>query len=252
MAINTNKGGIMLERRRYSRRYYWLYLTGLGFLILLITLGCTGSTSIPSITQTSGEEISIKLPEPRYDSEVSVEFTMLNRRSIRNYSGQPLSLQEVSQLSWAAQGITNPGGGRTAPSAGALYPLELYIVAGDVQDLPQGVYRYKPQDHELIKLMQGDKREELSQACLGQSWVEDGAVSFVFTAIYERTTGKYGDRGIRYVHIELGHAAQNLCLQVVALDLGAVTVGAFHDDQIAELLGLPENEQTLYVIPVGK
>ena len=176
----------MTERRRCSRRYYWLYLTGIGILILLITLGCTGSTSLPLTTQIIGKEISIHLPEPRYDSEVSVESTMLNRRSIRNYSGQPLSLQEVSQLLWAAQGITNPGGGRTAPSAGALYPLELYIVAGDVQDLPQGVYRYKPQGHELIELMQGDKRGELSQACLGQSWAQDGAVSFVFTAVYAR------------------------------------------------------------------
>jgi SagB-type dehydrogenase family enzyme len=194
----------------------------------------------------------MKLPEPRYDSKVSLEESLLQRRSIRSYTGQPLTLQEVSQLLWAAQGITDPGGLRTAPSAGALYPLELYVVVGDVQDLAPGIYHYEPDGHQLVKIIDGEKRAELASAALGQSCVKEGAVVFVFTGVYERTTDKYGDRGIRYVHIEVGHAAQNLCLQATAMDLGAVTVGAFSDEQITRLLNLSEKEQPLYIIPVGR
>jgi SagB-type dehydrogenase family enzyme len=194
----------------------------------------------------------IKLPEPRYDSDVSLEQSLLERRSIRDYSGQPLTLQEISQLTWAAQGLTDPRGFRTAPSAGGLYPLELYIVVGDVEDLAAGVYRFQPDGHQLVKTADGDKRAELAQAALEQEWVEEGAVDFVFTAVYERTTGKYGQRGIRYVHMEAGHAAQNLCLQATALGLGAVTIGAFYDKEVSQLLNLPADEEPLYVIPVGR
>ncbi len=194
----------------------------------------------------------MKLPEPRYDSEVSLEQSLLQRRSIRNYTGQPLTLQEVSQLLWAAQGITDPGGFRTAPSAGALYPLEVYVLVGEVQNLPPGVYRYEPDGHQLVKTMDGDRRAGLASAALGQGCVKEGAVAFVFTGVYERTTGKYGDRGIRYVHIEVGHAAQNLCLQATIMGLGAVTIGAFYDEQVTKLLNLPEKEQPLYIIPVGR
>ncbi len=177
---------------------------------------------------------------------------MVQRRSVRDYTGEPVTLQELSQLLWAAQGITDYRGFRTAPSAGALYPLEIYVVAGNVQDLVPGVYRYKPHEHELVQLMEGDKRDELAGAALGQSFVKEGALVIVFTAIYERTTVKYGERGIRYVHMEAGHAAQNLCLQVTAMQLGVVTVGAFHDEQVVKLLNLPDNEHPLYIIPVGR
>jgi SagB-type dehydrogenase family enzyme len=197
------------------------------------------------------ESVIIELPEPRYDSDVSIEQSLLRRRSIRSYSGESLTLQELSQLLWAAQGATDPRGFRTAPSAGALYPLELYVVAGDVQNLSPGIYRYNPLEHGLVKTMEGDKRAELADAAVWQDFVGEGALIIVFTAVYERTTGKYGDRGIRYVHMELGHAAQNLCLQAAAMDLGVVTVGAFYDEEVAKLLGLPGDEQPLYVIPVG-
>jgi len=198
------------------------------------------------------DKIRIKLPEPRYDSNFSIEEALLKRRSIREYTGEPLTLQEVSQLLWAAQGITDPRGFRTAPSAGALYPLEVYVMVGDVENLTEGVYKYKPAEHELLKLTDGDKRAELSEAALGQDWVKEAAIDIVVTAVYERTTVKYGDRGIRYVHMEAGHAAQNLCLQATALNLGTVTVGAFYDEQVKEVLNLPEDEQPLYIIPVGK
>jgi len=230
-------------------RYYWNYLVTLA-IVLVIFCGCAEPAITPMPSPEQAEVIN--LPEPQYDSDVSIEQSLLNRRSIRSYTGEPLTLQEVSQLLWAAQGITDPGGFRTAPSAGALYPLELYLVAGDVEDLTSGVYRYEPDGHQLSRIIDGDKRAKLADAALAQSWVKEGAISIVFTAVYGRTTVKYGDRGIRYVHMEVGHAAQNLCLQATAMGLGAVTVGAFHDEQVTELLNLPGNEQPLYIIPVGR
>ncbi|MEM2921380.1 MAG: SagB/ThcOx family dehydrogenase [Candidatus Bathyarchaeia archaeon] len=203
----------------------------------------------PSLTE---DRIGVKLASPRLQSSVSVEEALLKRRSIREYTGERLNLQEVSQLLWAAQGITDPKGFRTAPSAGALYPLEVYLVVGDVENLATGVYKYKPLEHEIIKVLEGDKRRELAEAAIGQISVREAAIDIVVTAVYERTTVKYGDRGIRYVHMEVGHAAQNLCLQATAMGLGTVTVGAFHDEEVKEILNLPEDEQPLYIIPVGK
>lgn len=200
----------------------------------------------------SEDGVRIKLLEPRRDGDVSIEKVLQERRSSREYTGEPLTLQEVSQLLWAAQGITHPRGFRTAPSAGALYPLEVYVVVGDVENLAEGVYRYEPREHELLKVLDGDKRTELARAALKQDWVREAAVDIVFAAVYERTTVKYSERGIRYVHMEVGHAAQNLCLQATAMDLGIVTVGAFYDEQVKEVLNLPENEQPLYVVPIGK
>ena len=229
----------------------WNYLVILA-IVLLTFCGCAKPAVTPTPPPSPEQAKVINLPEPQYDSDVSIEQSLLNRRSIRSYTGEPLTLQEVSQLLWAAQGITDARGLRTAPSAGALYPLEVYLVAGDVEDLTPGVYRYEPDGHQLARIIDGDKRAELADAALAQPWVREGAISVVFTAVYERTTGKYGDRGIRYVHLEAGHAAQNLCLQATAMGLGAVTVGAFHDEQVTKLLNLPGDEQPLYIIPVGR
>ncbi len=217
---------------------------------ILAAGGCYKKDSVPTPSPT--QAITITLPKPQYDSDVSIEQSLLERRSIRKYTGEPVTLQELSQLLWAAQGITDPRGFRTAPSAGALYPLEVYVVAGDVQNLVPGIYKYKPDEHELAQLIHGDQRSELAEAALSQPCVKEGALAIVFTAVYERTTVKYGERGIRYVHIEAGHAAQNLCLQATAMGLGTVTVGAFHDEQVAKLLNLPDDEQPLYIIPVGR
>jgi len=126
------------------------------------------------------------------------------------------------------------------------------VAAGDVENLAPGVYKYKPDGHELVKIEDGDVREELAEAALGQTWVQDGTIDIVIAAVYERTTRKYGDRGIRYVHMEAGHAAQNIYLQATALDLGMVTVGAFNDERVKEVMGMPENENPLYAIPVGR
>ena len=219
-------------------------------LALLILTGCAGPTATPTPGPLDYEPVS--LPEVRLTSDVSLEETLLHRRSIRDYTDEALSLEEVSQLLWAAQGITEAWGGRTAPSAGALYPLEVYLVVGDVEDLTLGVYQYRPDGHELVKVKDGDVRAELAGAALDQDSVQDGAIDIVIAAVYERTKVKYGERGIRYVHMEAGHAAQNVYLQATALDLGTVTIGAFYDDSVRDIVGMPGDVAPLYVIPVGK
>ncbi|MDY6966192.1 MAG: SagB/ThcOx family dehydrogenase [Halobacteriota archaeon] len=202
---------------------------------------------------TIGSESEIiKLPEPAIDGDVTIERALLERRSVRDYKEEPITLTELSQLLWAAQGVTDPRGFRTAPSAGALYPLELYVVAGDVEDLPDGIYKYMPQGHELTEVLKGDKRTVLSNAALRQSSIKDAAAVIVFSGVDERTTGKYGERGIRYVHIEVGHTAQNLYLQAVSLDLGTVVVGAFEDGEVKRIVDMSEDEDPLLLMPVGK
>ncbi|MFO8001827.1 MAG: SagB/ThcOx family dehydrogenase [Marinilabilia sp.] len=199
------------------------------------------------------EEEKIKLPEPEKESSTSIEESLLQRRSVRQYKDEPLKLTDVSQLLWAAQGITDSNRGfRTAPSAGALYPLEVYILIDDAVDLEKGVYKYYPGDHMLKMVKEGRLNQPLQEAALGQSPISDAAAVLVFSAVYERTTGKYHDRGIRYVHMEAGHAAQNVYLQAVSLDLGMVVIGAFDDNSVRNVMNMPEEEDPLYIIPVGQ
>lgn len=195
---------------------------------------------------------SIKLPAVRLDSGISIEKVLSMRRSIREFTKQPLELSQVAQLAWAAQGLTGPEPHRTAPSAGGLYALELYVIAGNVNGLPAGVYQYELLTHEVVSLLTADIRRELFQAALDQSSIAQAAAIFALSTVYERTSSKYGERGIRYAHMEAGHAAQNLLLQAVALDLGAVLVGAFNDAKVKRVLGLSKQETPLYLIPVGK
>lgn len=203
-------------------------------------------------SEASGAEM-LKLPQPKYDSNFSIEKTLLERRSVRSYKNEPLTLAGVSQLLWAAQGITEKTKGlRTAPSAGALYPLETYLVVGNVTGLPVGLYKYNPRGHELEKIADGDKRAELSKAALGQSSVSQAPIVIAISAVYERITGKYGQRGIRYTDMEAGHVGENVALQAVALGLSTVMVGAFDDDSVKNVLGLPAAERPLYLIPIGK
>lgn len=194
----------------------------------------------------------MKLPAPKLKSAVSLEETLQERRSVRDYSNAALTLEEVSQLLWAAQGMTSSRGGRTAPSAGATYPLQVYLVAGNVENLTSGVYKYNPQKHDLSKIKEVDARKELADAALNQEWVELAPASIVLAAIYERTTTRYGDRGIRYVHLEAGHSAQNVCLQAVALGLGSVPVGAFDDERVITVTSISSRETPIYILPVGK
>jgi len=195
---------------------------------------------------------SIELPAPRVTGSASLEQVIAQRRSQREFTNSRLTMGEVGQLLWSAQGVTDPKGLRAAPSAGALYPLELYLVAGTIEDMAPGVYHYRPDRHQLIKTESGDSRMALARAALSQDWIADAAAVVVFTADYQRTMRKYGHRSKRYVHIETGHAAENLFLQAQSLGLATVIVGAFDDDALASVLRLPAELQPLLLMPIGR
>jgi SagB-type dehydrogenase family enzyme len=197
------------------------------------------------VPPTGLSEERIALPPPRGKSRVSLEEALGHRRSVRDYTEQPLTWEEIGQLLWSLQGITSSWGGRTAPSAGALYPLEVYVAT------TEGVHHYLPQGHQVETLSSSDVRQALWRAALLQNWVREAPAVFIIAALYERTEGKYGSRAERYVKLEAGHACQNVLLQAVALDLGAVSVGAFYDDQVQAVLGLDADHKPLYLIPVG-
>lgn len=219
-------------------------------LVGVFVMSVPAYASPGSVTTRSDDAVS--LPAPRRDSGFSIERTLHERRSVREFGKTALTLEEVSQLLWAAQGVTSRDGLRAAPSAGALYPLELYLVAGRIRDFDPGIYKYASAGHKLVKIIAGDQRDELALAAHGQDCVADAPVVLVFTAVERRTTRKYGSRGIGYVHIEVGHAAQNLLLQAEALGIGAATVGAFDDGSVAKLIGMGREERPLYLIPVGE
>jgi SagB-type dehydrogenase family enzyme len=193
----------------------------------------------------------IQLPGPRLKSGYSFEKVLGERRSVREYSNEALTLGHVSQLLWSAQGVTHSEGWRTAPSAGATFPLELYLVAGNVNGLAQGFYRYRADQHKLIQLGNRDLRGDLAAVALGQEWMKGSAIIIVIAAVYDRATRKYGQRGIRYAHMEVGHAAQNVYLQAASLNLGTALVGAFDDKRVKEVLKLPSDEQPLGLMPIG-
>ena len=196
----------------------------------------------------------MRLPGPQLNGPLTLEGALLARRSVRDFSAQALRLDEVAQLLWAAQGITaaHPSGLRTAPSAGALYPLEVILLAGNVDDLTPGVYRYRPHEHALNILVGGDRRVPLAQAALAQGWIAEAACVLALAAVYARTTGKYGTRGERYVHMEVGHVGQNVYLQAQALGLGTTMVGAFRDRDVQRVLGLEAEELPLGLLPIGR
>ncbi|MDI6758167.1 MAG: SagB/ThcOx family dehydrogenase [Candidatus Omnitrophota bacterium] len=192
----------------------------------------------------------LKLPSIQAIGKLSVEEAISKRRSVREYKDAALSLKEISCLLWAASGITINWGGRTTPSAGALCPLEIYLVAGRVENLKPGIYRYNPEGHSLIMIAEGDKRFALYSASLFQAPIKNAPISLVICAQYKRTTRKYGERGERYVHIEVGHAGQNIYLQAESLGLKTVAIGAFVDEAVKKVLNI--KEEPLYIMPVGK
>ncbi|MFO8234671.1 MAG: SagB/ThcOx family dehydrogenase [Bacteroidales bacterium] len=208
---------------------------------------------------------AISLPSPGTKGDVSIESTLENRRSVREFSDKPLTLSDIGQILWAAQGITEKmeqppaqwkgdewmGGKRTAPSAGALYPMEIYLIASRVEGLDEGVYWYHPGEHELRLVLEGEIGKKLASAALGQSCIRQASANIVMTGVYERTANKYGERAQRYVHIETGAVAQNIYLQAESLDLGTVFVGAFQDEELIQLLELPEKESPLGIMPLG-
>lgn len=188
----------------------------------------------------------VNLPPPRKKGLMSVEEALARRRSIRSFRRQPLTLAQIGQLMWAGQGITDRVKGlRTAPSAGALYPIEIYLVA------PDGAYHYDPRDHCLERLGRADLRSRLAERAVNQSCVSEAALDVVITAVVRRTEEKYGERARRYALLEAGHVAQNILLQTTALKLGGVCVGAFYDERVKELLGLPDDHEPFYILSIG-
>jgi SagB-type dehydrogenase family enzyme len=217
--------------------------TTAGILIGIAVFFFSG-TEGPAMANTR----EIKLPSPATRGEISLEETIARRRSARTFSDQTLTIKQVGQLLWAAQGITGSAEGislRSAPSAGALYPMEVYALTQD------GAYHYLPQKHALEVLEERDLRSDLSRACLGQDPVREAALIIVLCAVYERVTGQYRERGKRYADMEAGHIAENVHLQAVAMGLGSVSIGAFNDDKVRSLLNLPEEQIPVCVIPVG-
>lgn len=192
----------------------------------------------------SGENVS--LPAPTRAGRVSLEEALTRRRSVREFAAKPLPEATLGQLLWAAQGITHPDGLRTAPSAGALYPLEVYVATAT------GFYHYNPRRHELERRSSTDLRPALARAALEQASIREAGAVIVFAAAVKRTAYKYGPaRAPRYVFLEVGHAAQNVLLQATALGLGAVPVGAFHDADVQRALSVPKDEEPVYLVPVG-
>jgi SagB-type dehydrogenase family enzyme len=187
----------------------------------------------------------MELPQPKRKGTVSLEEAIRGRRSVRRFSDEPVSLEDLSQILWAAQGLTK-GHFRAVPSAGALYPIELFV------STEAGVYKYVPEGHRLDDAIKRDARGELSAATFGQSFIKEAPVVLVITAVFERVKSKYGERGARYVHQESGHVAQNVCLQCAALGLGTVVVGAFYDSQVQDALGISEEFEPLYIMPIGR
>jgi SagB-type dehydrogenase family enzyme len=218
-------------------------------LPLLITASLFKETPQP-------KENRITLPDPVRTSACAVEQALQGRRSIRSFTDSSLTLQELSQILWAAYGISGSVGSRglrTAPSAGACYPLDIYVLAGRVDGLAQGIYKYVPETHSLVLAAPGDFRARVCEAAHQQEMIEAAPASIVYTAVFDRITKRYGARGKeRYVYMDLGHSAQNVYLQAYSLHLGTCAIGAFDDEKLKKALPVPGIETPLYIMPIGR
>ena len=199
-------------------------------------------------------EALIKLPTPSLKGKISVEEAIFKRKSIRMFKTEPLSLLQLSQILWASQGITYATGHRAVPSAGATFPLEIFILVGEntVESLKSAIYHYEVNSHSLSLHREGDFRQTLCEAALDQHFIATSPVSMVVCALFSRTTSRYGRRGERYIHMEAGHLGQNISLQAIAIDLATVMVGAFHDEEVSMVLKTEPQIKPLYIIPIGK
>jgi SagB-type dehydrogenase family enzyme len=209
------------------------------YLLVLFALGLVSGAVM-------AEKKAISLPEPKYSGKMSVEESIWRRRSERSFHPQPLSLENISQLLWAAQGITERNWGfRAAPSAGALYPLTLYILKSD------GVFQYLPDGHKLLQITKEDQRPSLVRASLGQAYIGEAPLVIIIAGNFRITEAKYGQRAYRYVNMEVGHVAENIHLQAAALGLVSLPIGSFWDDVVAKILELPDTQDPYYIVPVG-
>lgn len=225
------------------------FLAYIGLVLGMLAMFALSPRQRIAAQEDTGLEGAILLPRPELDGSLSLEKCLAARRSIRQYSARTLTLGEVAQLLWAGQGKTSDWGGRTAPSAGALYPMRLYLVAGAVDGLEPGVYLYEPSEHSLLRVKQGDIRLDLKTAAVSQEPIGNAPASIIIAAIPSITEAKYGDRSMRYIDNEAGCIAQNIYLQCEPLALGTVTIGAFYDDAVAGLLGAEVSPRL--IMPVG-
>ncbi|MCU0641842.1 MAG: SagB/ThcOx family dehydrogenase [Candidatus Margulisbacteria bacterium] len=208
-------------------------------LVSLLLLGLTIDLAVAARKQ-------IVLPNPKLIGKMTLEESLFRRRSERAFLPNELTMEQISQLLWAAQGITEKSWGfRTAPSSGSLYPLTIYIAKKD------GVFQYLPDGHKLIEVATEDKRSSLVRAALGQGYIAEAPLVIIVAGNFRITEAKYGQRAYRYMSMEIGHVGENVLLQAVALGLVAVPIGAFWDDVVAKALGLPETQDPFYLIPVG-
>lgn len=228
-----------------------LFMILLGVLLLFFVFGKNSNADEKSIV--TGE--AIKLSEPRHKGNVSVEQAIMERRSVRNFALEPLTMKEISQILWASggatlDGITGPT--RAYPSAGAIYPIEAYLVAGDVTGLESGIYRYDWKNHSLVLHKKGDFRDVLANAALNQRMIKEAPATIVAASRYKKIERRYGERGaLRYVSMDAGHLGQNVHLQAQSIGLGTVMVGAFTDNKVTEIIGL-KDEVPIYMMPIGK
>ncbi len=227
-------------------------------LLVSLLLGFIGPVSgcaeEPGVSEEADMGVEISLPDPEVRGRVSVEEAINNRHSVRSFSRRALELEDVSQVLWAAGGMrvdAVSAASRSYPSAGGAYPLEFYLVAGNVEGLDPGIYLYDASGHSLSGHREGDLRGDLASAALGQGFVGAAPATIVITADYARSTGRYGDRGVRYVYMDAGHSGENIYLACVARGLGTVAVGAFRDDQANGVINPPGDEEVIYIFPIG-
>jgi SagB-type dehydrogenase family enzyme len=234
-------------------------------IVALVTAGCMNKNKPQEdktpLMKNDSSRLSYTLPSPVLGGTVSVEEALSKRRSHRYYVDEQISAEDISQILWAAYGITRPmpgyprinGGLRTAPSAGATYPLQVYVLIGKVKGIETGVYKYVPVGHRIIRVIDRDVKASLASAALGQEMIKIAPACLFYSADFSITTARYGDRGKeRYVCMDLGHSAENVYLQAEALHLGTCAIGAFNDAEVRAVMQLPENEEPLYIMPIGK
>ena len=233
-------------------------------LSVSICSGCRSkekpNSNLTNMTPTDTTGLTLTLPSPHTTGNMSLEEALASRRSRRSFNADSITAEELSQILWSAYGITKPanaprfgGGLRTAPSAGATYPLNIYVLAGNVTGVPTGFYRFVPDGHKLIKISGKDLRSDLCIAALNQGMIKDAPASLFYSATFSRTTSVYGSRGReRYVCMDLGHSAENVYLQAEALHLGTCAIGAFDDHAVKKVMMISDDEAPLYIMPIGR
>jgi len=227
----------------------------LSFVLVILIFGCNTETAANRNTAAAAnrnQPLTHILPAPQTDGNMSVEKALANRRSRRNFQDKPLTKEQLSQILWAAYGITEQNRGlRTTPSAGAIFPLEIYVAVGNVAGIEAGLYRYIPRGHKIVRTIDKDIRNELNEATIGRRMVNVAPITIIYTAIFENITRKYGGRGIQYAYMEAGHSAQNVYLQAEALGLGTCAIGAFGEDAVSAVLKTPREKTPIYLLPIG-